>query len=607
TLEQHPDVGTAVVTRREDQGIARLVGYVTGRHGRTPATAELRDHAAAILPPYMVPAVIMILDRFPTGGTGKINRKALPEPGSQRPDLGVAYVEAATDEERMVTGVFAAVLGIEPVGTRDSFFALGGTSLQSAAVAAAIDEAADVVVPVSQIHRTPTPHDLARWLTTAPRRPAAEEAPPVAGRPAATGPVPLTLAVGKFVWLPFDLVCPTTWWIEGDLDLRALMAAMGDVHRRHEALHARYRRTDPPVAIIPPNPGMPQLRLLTDATTEQDALDQLADAVQQPLDYTQGRNWRAALIRNKTTKRILFGIGIHHIAFDGWSHTLLVRDLSHAYTARQAGQAPVWDRPAPTLRQFFDEHTRLRNATDLDAQRAYWREQLRGLTRQGEGRPQELLEQTPTWGPKTGHIVAVTPEVLDRWDRAAREQRFSRSTYFAAAYASALRTIHQQDDIAMLMIVAQRGSRILDSTFTSRISNNCLRVRFDGPEQNLLRAVQQTADGLMAAQDVSFLEMTTDPVLGMSREVANSLPSFAYQDNLVLPLELPGCRTEEVVEPYAREWSGACVAEVLPGDRGTLLRVTVRTDLVPAPVAEILATDMLRFLEAGPESVAGTH
>ncbi|MEV5769481.1 amino acid adenylation domain-containing protein, partial [Micromonospora sp. NPDC052213] len=91
-LEQHPDVGTAVVVRREDQGVARLVGYVTGRDGRTPIVSELRAHAATALPAYMVPAVIMTLDRFPVGGTGKIDRRALPEPGSQRPDLDVDYV-----------------------------------------------------------------------------------------------------------------------------------------------------------------------------------------------------------------------------------------------------------------------------------------------------------------------------------------------------------------------------------------------------------------------------------------------------------------------------------------------------------------------------------
>ncbi|MGW4502983.1 AMP-binding protein, partial [Micromonospora sp. NPDC004336] len=263
-LEQHPDVSTAVVARHENQGVARLVGYVTGHDGRTPVASELRAHAAAALPAYMVPAVVMVLDRFPVGGTGKIDRRALPEPGSQRPDLGVEFVEPATNSERLVAGVFATVLGIDRVGARDSFFDLGGTSLQSATVATRIDEATDVVVPVSQIHRTPTPRALARWLTAAPRRPHGGAAAGQARqRP---GPVPLAQQVAKCLMSPLEVVNPVTWWIEGELDLRALMAALGDVHRRHQALHARYRRADPPVAVIPPHPGMPQLRLLTDAT-----------------------------------------------------------------------------------------------------------------------------------------------------------------------------------------------------------------------------------------------------------------------------------------------------------------------------------------------------
>ncbi|MER7415878.1 amino acid adenylation domain-containing protein [Micromonospora peucetia] len=598
-LEQHPDVGTAVVVRREDRGIARLVGYVTGRDGRNPAVSELRDHAATVLPSYMVPAIIITLDRFPLGGTGKIDRRALPEPDSQRPDLDVEYTAPTTDAERLVTGVFAAVLGIDRIGAHDSFFHLGGTSLQSAAVATGIDEAADVVVPVSQIHRTPTPHELARWLTTAPRRKATG---PTAGqarqRP---GPVPLAQQVAKCLMSPLEVVVPVTWWIEGELDLRALMAALGDVHRRHDALHARYRRVDPPVALILPNPGMPQLRLLTDATSEQEALDQLADAVQQPLDYTQGRNWRAALIRDRSTGRILFGVGIHHIAFDGWSHALLVRDLSHAYAARLSGAAPVWARPAPTLRQSYDEFTRLRDAADLEAQRGYWREQLRGLPRQGSAQPQASLEQALAWGPKAGHTVTVTPEVMQRWDRAAREHRISRSSYFVAAFASALRAIHQQDDIGLLMVVAKRGSRVLDSAFTTRLNLNCVRVRFDGPQDDkLVLRINETISDLMRAQDVPFAETATDPAAGLSGEVVASLPTFVFQDNVVLPLELPGCRAEEVVDPYAREVPNGLTVEVLPRADHALLRVTIRTDYLPYSFAEELNGHMLRFLEAGP-------
>ncbi|MBB5826999.1 non-ribosomal peptide synthetase [Micromonospora carbonacea] len=604
TLEQHPDVTTAIVTRRDDNDTPRLIGYVTARDGRTPTPEALREHAATILPSYMVPAVVMVLDRFPVGGTGKIDRAALPAPDGRRPDLGVDYAAPATAQERLVTGVFATVLGIDRVGVHDSFFDLGGTSLQSAAVATGIDEAADVVVPVSQIHRTPTPHALAAWLATAPRRTGVGSA--VGHGRQRPGPVPLAQQVAKCLMSPPEVVVPVSWWVEGDLDLRALMAALGDLHRRHEALHARYRRVEPPVALVPANPGMPQLLLLTDAATTQDALDQLADAVQQPLDYTQGRNWRTAVIRDRSTNRTLLGIGIHHIAFDGWSHTLLVRDLTHAYTARKAGHPPAWDHPAPTLRQIHDEYARLRTAADLPAQRAYWRTQLHGLPRQGDGGPTVSLEQALAWGPKAGHTVTVPAEVMQRWDRAAREHRFSRSSYFVAAFATALRAIHHQDDIGLLMVVAKRGSRVLDSAFTTRLNLNCVRVRFDGPQDDkLVLRVHETIADLMRAQDVPFAETADDPAAGLSSEVVASLPTFVYQDNLVLPLELPGCRTEEVVDPYAREVSNGLTVEVLPRADHALLRVTIRTDYLPYRLAEELNGHMLRFLEGGPAPAPG--
>ncbi|SCL14175.1 amino acid adenylation domain-containing protein [Micromonospora nigra] len=599
-LTQHPHVNTAVVIRHESHGTTRLIGYVTPRDNHTPTNNTLREHATKHLPPYMVPATIITLDTFPTGNTGKINRNALPEPGTHRPDLDTEYAEPATGEERLVARVFAEVLGIDRVGAQDSFFDLGGTSLQSAAVATRIDEATDTVVPVSQIHRTPTPHELAHWLTTAPRR-----AP--AGVPARSrsGLVPLAQQVAKCLMSPLEVVVPVTWWIEGDLDLRALMAALGDVHQRHEALHARYRRVDPPVALIPPNPGRPQVQLLADATSEHEAMNQLVATVQKPLDYTQGRNWRAALIRERTTNRTLLGIGIHHIAFDGWSHSLLVRDLTHAYTARHHGQPPTWNHPAPTLRQTHDEHTRLRNAADLPTQRTYWRNQLRDLPRQGRGGPTVGLEQVLAWGPKAGHTVTVGREVLRRWDEAAREHRFSRSSYFVAAFASALRAVHQQDDIGLLMVVAKRGSRVLDSAFTTRLNLNCVRVRFDGPQDDkLVLRVHETIADLMRAQDVPFAETADDPAAGLPSEVVASLPTFVYQDNVMLPLELPGCRTEEVVDPYAREVSNGLTVEVLPRVDHALLRVTIRTDYLPYRLAEELNEHMSRFLEAGPTMVS---
>ena len=167
---------------------------------------------------------------------------------------------------------------------------------------------------------------------------------------------------------------------------------------------------------------------------------------------------------------------------------------------------------------------------------------------------------------------------MERWDRAAREHRFSRSSYFAAAYAAALRAIHQQDDIAMLMIVAKRGQPRPRLRLHHRINSNCVRVRFDGRRTVTSSGrVQRDVDELMAAQDVPFRRRRRPGRSDISGEVVASMPAFAYQDNVVLPLELPGCRTEEIVEPYAREVITGSRRSP-PRDRHALLRVTIRTD-----------------------------
>jgi len=599
TLEQHPDVHTAAVTTHHDNNITRLIGYITARPGSTPDPNELRRHLATTLPAYMIPAAVITLDRFPLGGTGKIDRSALPAPTDQRPDLSTPYTPPVTPQEHLITDLYTTILNIKPVGTHDSFFHLGGTSLQTAALATTLDQATNTPIPTSQIHRTPTPHQLAQWLSTTTPRTTTEPAtsPATRQRP---GPVPLPLAVAKFVYLAQEMVCPITWWIEGDLNLGALIAALGDIHQRHQALHARYRRTNPPVALIPPNPGGPKIHLLNDSPTTGQALDAITDTIQQPLDYTQGRNWHAAITRDTSTNRTLLGIGIHHIAYDGWSHAILVNDLTHAYTARRTSQPPTWPQPAPTLRQAHHEHTRLRNTADLTTQRTYWHHQLHGLTRQGPP-PTTTLQQFLAWGPKAGHTTTIPNTTLQPWNQHAHQHHYTPTTYYATAYATALHTIHQQNDIAFLIVTAQRGNPTLDNTLTTRTNLNCVRVRFeDGGSDDLVLQVHRTLSDLMTNQDIPFAETADDPVAGISSGVVASLPTFIYQDNPQPRLELPGCRTDEVVEPYAREVPNGLTVEVLPRSDHALLRITIRTDLLPYSFAEELSGHMLRFLEAGP-------
>src|SRR6185295_7062694 len=127
-LGQHPQVREAVAVLHEDA----LVAYWVAREGETtdiPEAAALREHLRAELPEHMVPARLIRLDRMPLTAHGKIDRRALPAPGSLEREGD--FVPPRTPTEETLAAIWGRVLDVEQVGANDNFFALGGDSIRS--------------------------------------------------------------------------------------------------------------------------------------------------------------------------------------------------------------------------------------------------------------------------------------------------------------------------------------------------------------------------------------------------------------------------------------------------------------------------------------------
>ncbi|WP_240761161.1 condensation domain-containing protein, partial [Mycolicibacterium sp. CR10] len=123
-------VDQAAVIAREDQpGVTRLIGYITGTANPTQALTELAQQ----LPPYMVPAALVVLGALPLTVNGKLDARALPAPEHHHTDTYRAPTNAV---EEILAGIYAQILGRERVGIDDSFFDLGGDSILSMQVVA---------------------------------------------------------------------------------------------------------------------------------------------------------------------------------------------------------------------------------------------------------------------------------------------------------------------------------------------------------------------------------------------------------------------------------------------------------------------------------------
>src|SRR5699024_2576988 len=235
----------SVVVVHEDERGQHLVAYVTARDGASVSERELIAELDDRLPGYMVPETVVVLDAMPLNASGKIDRKALPEPvidpGESR------YVAPRTATEEVVAGIIADVLGADRVSVEESFFDLGGNSLSATRVAARVGEALGVEIGMRDLFDAPTVAELAGFAEHADGAGAAR---PRLAR--ADPPEQLLLSMAQQrMWLlnRFDPASPAynvplTVRFSGALDVDALSAALHDVIARQETLRTVFPGAD---------------------------------------------------------------------------------------------------------------------------------------------------------------------------------------------------------------------------------------------------------------------------------------------------------------------------------------------------------------------------
>ncbi|MCP4150560.1 MAG: hypothetical protein GY757_22630, partial [bacterium] len=180
----HGAVRQAVVTLRESAAGNYLCAYYvveTGTGAAVPETAALRDYLTALLPEYMVPSYFVRLESIPLTRNGKIDRRALPEPGIES---GESYVPPGNETEEKLVGIWSEVLGIsrERIGVRDNFFNLGGNSLNLIRMVGKLYKELQTEVPIATVFENPVIEELSRRLVVDVERP--EEEVYLLGKPA---------------------------------------------------------------------------------------------------------------------------------------------------------------------------------------------------------------------------------------------------------------------------------------------------------------------------------------------------------------------------------------------------------------------------------------
>ncbi|HEX6967971.1 MAG TPA: amino acid adenylation domain-containing protein [Micromonosporaceae bacterium] len=167
-LREQPGVRDAVVTTwRSGDDDVRLVAYVVPVEPATVAALwpPIRAALARRLPEYMLPATLVVLDRLPRTASGKIDRRALPEPDWRDTASAVVTATPRNATEERLAELWGEVLGLAEVGVHDNFFALGGHSLTATRLIARIRAVFGTELPLRMLFAAPTIAELAPLVT----------------------------------------------------------------------------------------------------------------------------------------------------------------------------------------------------------------------------------------------------------------------------------------------------------------------------------------------------------------------------------------------------------------------------------------------------------
>jgi amino acid adenylation domain-containing protein len=388
-IGQHPALRETVVLVREDNpGDKRLVAYIVSNSALKTQDSELindlRCYLKQKLPQYMMPSAFVLLESLPLTTNGKIDQRSLRAPDINRAEFESNFTEPRTPDEQLIAEIWAEVLGLERVGIHDNFFELGGHSLLATQAISRLRQAFQVEVPLRTLFESPTVATVTESLLQY-RAEQKLKAPPIK-RASRQGELPLSFAQQR-LWFLDQLQpgnpaynIPAAVRLKGALNVAVLEQTFQEIIKRHEALRTTFNSVEgrPAQVIISSfkfTLPIVNLRELSQAEREAEAMRLAAEEARQPFDLTKWPLLRVTLLHLDETEYLLL-LTVHHIVADGWSMGVLVREVAALYEAFCSGKPS----PLPELSVQYADYAVWQinwlQGEVLEAKLADWKQQL---------------------------------------------------------------------------------------------------------------------------------------------------------------------------------------------------------------------------------------
>ncbi|MBK8551804.1 MAG: amino acid adenylation domain-containing protein [Ignavibacteria bacterium] len=513
-LQQCELVNNAVVIAKEDKsGSRRLTAYIVPKNDFEKEA--MISYLAQRLPKYMIPSLWSELKSIPLTSNGKIDKKALPDP-EITDSVSAGYTEPRNETEAKLAEVWKNVLETDEVGVTDDFFDIGGHSLLAISLISAIRNELGVEIPINDVFDYPTIELLAKRIDNEPET---ELLPSIEVQQSKPEFIPLSFSQER-LWFIDHLGGSTQYHIPavlrliGKLNKDALIQSVQTIVNRHEVLRTVFEETDGIVFQKIKEKDEWYLEIQDDFIFEEDnkELNQyIQKLIYTPFDLSKDHMLRAALIRLKEDEHILV-VTLHHIASDGWSVSILVKELVELYNSfeesREANLSPLkiqYSDYAIWQRKYLQ-------GVVLENKLSYWKEKLEGVS------PLDLPSDfaRPAVQSTKGEILnfRLEKELSERIHELSKNSGTTLFMTLLAAFKVLLYRYSSQNDVCVGTPVAGRQLQETEDMIGFFINTIALRsevkdsIYFD----EFLKLLREDTLQAFAHQDVPF-EKVVDAVV----------------------------------------------------------------------------------------------
>ncbi len=565
----------AVTTHENRPGNVRLVAYLVTEGTTPPADGDIRTGLQRSLPDYMVPSLFVRLAKMPLTPSGKIDRKSLPAPTDECIAPSAEFIDARTDSERIVAGLWREVLGIGRVSVRDDFFSLGGHSLLASQILARLRRDHGVVLSFRSFFEAPTVERFSELVD----REHATSLPAVVVRiPRRTGGTSAPVsAIQERLWLLEELDAThrsthnlaAAWRFRGPLNVAVFAEALQDFVARHEALRTSFHFIDGVRRQIVAESATAPFVVLDYSALPQDEREQactqyMLDDLHTPFDSGVAPLFRAVLFRVGPEEHVLYTLR-HASIWDGWSFDIFISEMAECYGARVSGTTPKLVELPIGYADFAEWQREWFAGPEAAEKVAWWREHLAG----------ELpVLELPTDRPRpkvstfSGDRVSLNfaPDEVAQMRALARAHDVSIYTLLLAAYNLLLYRYTGQADLVVGSPAHARSWVETERVVGPFVNTLVLRTQI-APDMTFAALVAQLRDttlGALSRSEIPFEMIAERP------PVLRAL--FSMQDARTRPLSAGPLSIEQILEPlrYATNDMMLWVMESATGLRAVL-------------------------------------